>query len=143
MRNSAHLTLCVAALVFGACATPSTVGSVPVVQKPQGFSAGDEIVIEEIVGSVPHLEAGGVYLLTGRYSLRSRPSARIALFSTGSDNEFRTKGYKNVVVERGGDRFHLAFAVLGDGDLHVSMYEADDEYGNGAALGDVYFRSRE
>ncbi len=45
MPRRALLTSCVAALVFGACAsTPTTVGSVPVVQKRQGFSAGDEVV---------------------------------------------------------------------------------------------------
>jgi len=142
MARRVLLVGCIAALTCGCAATSmrATV-AVPVVEERLGFSAGDEIVIEEIVGSVPQLEVGGVYLLTGRYSLRSRPSARIVLFSTGSDNRFRTRGYKNIVVEKGDERFHLAFAVVGDGDLHISMHEADDEYGNGRSIGDIYFRS--
>ncbi|MHC4472837.1 MAG: hypothetical protein ACYS99_17945 [Planctomycetota bacterium] len=141
MKRRAFLTACFAVLVCSCAWAPSTVRLVPVVEMRLGFAGGDEIVIEEIVGSIPRLETGGVYLLTGRYSLRSRPSARLALYSLGSDNRYRTRGYKNVVVERGEDHFHFAFAVVGDGDLHLSMYEADDEYGNGPALGDVYFRS--
>ncbi len=147
------LVVTMAALLGAGCSTtalptdaasttaPTTVELVPVVEKRLGFVADDEIEILEVVGSRPRLEVGGVYLLTGRYALRSRPAARIALYSTATVNTLRTHGYKSQVVEAGNGRFHFAFALLGDGDLHISVYEADDEYGNGPGLGHVYFRS--
>lgn len=129
--------------VVGACATPGpgSLVDVPFAVERQGFASGEDLVIEEIVETVPRIEPGGVYLLTGHCSLASRPSVRIALYSPGTNDELRTEGYKNVVVEKGEGSFHFAFTVHRAGDLHVSFYEADDRYGNGHDLGDLWFRS--
>ena len=137
MRNRLLLILCA---TLGACATsPQSVYVVPIVMGTPDFPAGDVVVIDEVVGTRPELEVGGVYILTGRVRLCSRDEARVAISSTGTGSERRTSGYQSIVVSRGETPFSFAFAILSDGDLNLSLSRAEDTWSNDA-FGEVYFR---
>jgi len=129
-----------AGLVLPGCATaPRSVVVVPFVTGPPVFPLGDGIEIEEIAGTRPRLEVGGVYVVTGRVRLISRDRARVDLFSTGGDDATRTEGYRSVEIPKGESEFHLAIAIRADGDLHLMLSAADDPYAN-ETFGGVYFR---
>ncbi len=135
-----RVALTVGLLALGACASaPKSVRVVPFTLGTPAFSTGDSIDIEEIVGTRPRLEVGGVYLVSGRTRVESHDGARLALYSTGSDDGVRTQGYQTVVVPRGETAFHLAVAVLADGDLHLSLAPTDDTWSN-HPFGGIYFR---
>jgi hypothetical protein len=104
-----------------------------------GFPKGDAVIIDEVVGTKPKLEVGGVYIVSGRVQLGSRDDARVAIYSTGTGNEHRTSGYHSVVVPKGETPFHFAFAILADGDLNISLTRPEDTWSNDC-FGEVYFR---
>lgn len=127
-------------LALGACATaPKTVTVVPFALGAPTFAAGDSIEIDEIVGTRPRLEVGGVYVLSGRALVASPDGARVSVHSTGNDNRLRTKGHNSVVVPEGESEFRLAVAILADGDLHITLARPHDEWANDP-FGGVYFR---
>ncbi len=127
-------------LALAACASvPRSMHAVPFVTGTPAFRGGDAITIDEIAGTRPRLEVGGVYVVTGRARVQSHDGARLALYSTGRDNGVRTQGYQNVVVPRGESEFHLAVAVLADGDLHLTLSPVTDKWSNDP-FGGVYFR---
>jgi hypothetical protein len=134
-----QVALCVGLTLAGCATAPRSVGLVPFVTGAPVFPLGDGIEIEEIAGTRPRLEVGGVYVVTGRARLVSRDQARVALFSTGSGNATRTEGYRSVEIPKGESEFHLAIAIVADGDLHLMLSAADDPYAN-ETFGGVYFR---
>lgn len=135
-----RIVLTVGLFALGACASaPRSVHVVPFALGTPVFRAGDSIDIDEIVGTRPRLEVGGVYLVSGRARVGSHDGARLALYSTGADNRVRTQGYQSVVVPRGETAFHLAVALLADGDLHLMLAPTDDTWSNDP-FGGIYFR---
>ena len=125
---------------LAACATaPRSVHVVQFAMGTPSFPPGDAVVIDEVVGTKPKLEVGGVYIVSGRAHLSSRDEARVAVYSTGTGNERRTSGYQSVVIPRGETPFSFAFAILSDGDLNLSLSPAEDRWSNDS-FGEVYFR---
>ena len=126
--------------LLASCATvPKTAHAVPFALGAPAFSGGDAIVIDEIVGTRPRLEVGGVYLVSGRAKVRSHDGARIALYSTGADDGVRTRGDQRSVLPRGESEFRLGVEIVADGDLHLTLAPLDDEWSNDP-FGGVYFR---
>ena len=112
---------------------------VPYALGTPAFPGGDVIEIDEIAGTRPRLEVGGVYVISGHARVVSHDGARLALFSTGTGNAVKTRGYQSVEVPRGDSEFHLAVAVLADGDLHLTLSPVSDTWSN-HPFGGVYFR---
>jgi hypothetical protein len=142
-RSMARLAVVAGFTLVACAATPRSVTVVPFVTGPPMFASGDSIEIEEIVGTRVRLEVGGAYIVSGHATLASRDSARLALYSTGSgdpaDDGPRTEGSKNVVIERGTTVFHFTVTILRDGDLHLILAPAEDEWAN-QSIGGIYFR---
>ena len=137
MRRTAVL---LGSLVLAACASaPRSMHAVPFALGTPVFTGGDAITIDEIAGTRPRLEVGGVYVVSGHARVESHDGARLALYSTGRDNGVRTQGYQNVLLPRGESEFHLAVAVRADGDLHVTLAPVSDTWSNDP-FGGVYFR---
>ena len=140
MRRMAAVLLLVA---LGACASgPRSMHVVPYTLGTPAFPGGDAIELDEIAGTRGRLEVGGVYVVSGHARVVSPDGARLAINSTGTDNGLRTEGYKSVVLPHGESEFHLALAVLAEGDLHITLSPVSDTWSN-HPFGGVYFRDPE
>ena len=78
MRRVATLVGLLALAACASTATPKSVRVVPFAFGTPAFSGGDSIEIEEIVGTRPRLEVGGVYVVSGRARVASHDGARVA-----------------------------------------------------------------
>lgn len=96
----------------------------------------DQIVINEVRGTEPSFEVGGIYLVKGRYTLASAPNATLLLSVTATERgEGCTSGNgrASVQVDKGAGVFELAAPIPYPGQPHVTFYV------NGANAGGVYF----
>jgi len=107
-----------------------------------GFAIGrsdlkpdDRIVIEEVRGTRPSFEVGGIYLVRGKYTLGSRADARLSLTVTTRTPGDCTKGNGRGVldVRRGSGSFELASVFAYEGYPHVWFRVGDQ------SAGGVYF----
>jgi hypothetical protein len=102
----------------------------------QEFQKGDLVTVTAIRGDKPHIGVGGMYLISGNYTLASADAAQLAVFVTakGKRSADSMIALQEVSIFRGSGKFTLAIPIKNDGRLHVSIYPA----GSGKSLGGVY-----
>jgi hypothetical protein len=102
------------------------------------FAKGDGITITDVRGTSPTFGRGNTYVVTGRYTLASVDSARLAVYVTASDPKEAwgpSAAGQTVNVGRGSGTFTLVLPMAGSGWPHASFYNA----GGGGSLGGTYF----
>lgn len=99
------------------------------------FQPGDLITITEVRGTSSDM-SGGIYRISGTYTLASRDSATLAAFvsaSSAADGRSPVNSAQTLNVTRGSGPFTLMLPISIKGYPHVSFY-ADSN-----AIGGVYF----
>lgn len=104
------------------------------------FQDGDNITVDEVLGTSDTLKGGNIYQVKGTYKLASQDRALLAAFVTGSGPKssstpnMRTQKTR---IEKGEGRFALIFYMWEDGSPHVSFYPIP----TGSSFAGVYFGS--
>jgi hypothetical protein len=97
---------------------------------------GDQITIDEVVGTANTIAAGNLYLIKGSYRLGSEKSATLAAYVTTSQRESTpSQNTQHMLVGQGEGRFSLFLYVWSDGNPHLSFYPA----AGGGSFASVYF----
>jgi hypothetical protein len=99
------------------------------------FDPGDRITIAEVRGTAADM-AGGIYHVSGTYTLASRDSATLAASVTArdaADGKGPWNAAQRMTIKKGSGTFTLLLPVSIRGWPHVSFYGKDD------AFGGVYF----
>ncbi|HUJ71372.1 MAG TPA: M56 family metallopeptidase [Verrucomicrobiae bacterium] len=110
---------------------------VPFVQGPHFLRDGDSIVITEVLSSSPDFKVGDTVKVTGRYTLSSKPQARLCLFVTTTGNSGATPivSQQTKQVLQGSGEFVLSETITDEGHLHLTFYDPD----GGNPFGGLYF----
>jgi hypothetical protein len=94
------------------------------------FAPGDDVQVDAVLSERDDITEGGSYVVRGRYTLRSRERAHLALFSTSGESAVTPA---RVVVEAGSGAFEFRVVVRRAGYLRVSFYPTDGGDGFGSA----------
>jgi hypothetical protein len=89
---------------------------------------GDELAVDEVSSDRDDFVAGGTYRVCGRYTLRSRSKARIALVATGGA---AVVAPDDIVVTEGSGTFEFRCQLARAGYLRVSLAPIDGGEGFG------------
>jgi nitrous oxidase accessory protein NosD len=102
---------------------------------------GDSIVLDEVLSTSPLFAEGDVVTVKGRYTLSSQPSARLALFVTGTRDRGRSTVTKEqrTEVAQGTGKFELTATIPYHGCPHLTFYDET----KGTPLGGLYFGTKE
>lgn len=105
------------------------------------LKGGDSIVLDEVLSTSPLFTEGDTVTVKGRYTLSSQPSARLALFVTGTRDRGRSTVTKEqrVTVTQGTGEFALTQTIPYHGCSHLTFYDET----KGTPLGGIYFGTRE
>ena len=134
MRAAAFLFLLVTSIVAMGCRAPGASGSIAVQTKWLG--PGDSIQIESVSGDRAHLEAGGSYVVEGRFRLNSRERASLQIWCAGGEV---AAGDRVLPVARGEGRFRSGRGQLGGYGDHVdhgAVAQRGDRQGGADGLGE-------
>jgi hypothetical protein len=119
----------------------STAGlaSVPFTSSKAQFVDGDLVTITEVLASSPNLVPGDRVVARGSYTLKSQPSALLAIQLTanapgGVDG---SSAASRKIVSAGSGTFEFLYEIKQPGALHVTFYPA----AGGNSFGGVYFAS--
>lgn len=100
---------------------------------------GDNITIDEVIGTSDKIEKGNIYLVKGTYRLLSQDSARLSAYVTSdrksSAQSVPSQKTQTIVIEKGKGQFSLIFYMWDDGWPHLSYYPAK----GGSSFSAVYF----
>ncbi len=112
--------------------------NVSYVQGPLFFREGDSITITKLLASSPEFQVGDTVQVTGRYTLASKPQARLCLYVTATS---RDSGATPNVPEQemkalqGAGDFVLSETIREEGRLHLTFYDSE----TGHPFGGFYF----
>jgi hypothetical protein len=99
-----------------------------------GFLPGDSITIQELRGTSDVIQPGGIYCVTGAYTLASHDKADLCLYATTTNRSpTPTDPAQCVHLAKGSGSFRLIKKMNEEGYLHLTFYS----YGHG--IGGVYF----
>jgi hypothetical protein len=100
------------------------------------FASGDSITIREIRGTYDTIRPGGTYVVSGTYTLESKPEADLSFFVTTTNPVATTiDSQQTVHVKKGRGSFRLIKRITDDGYPHLTFYTSD----TGQGFGGVYF----
>jgi hypothetical protein len=109
---------------------------VPFEQGAAKFESGDGITITEVRGTSPDM-LGGIYRISGTYTLASHENATLAASVTAKKSE-DGRGYWNkaqtTTITKGSGTFTLFLPMSIDGWPHISFYGKSSDFG-GTYLG--------
>jgi len=98
------------------------------VQGPSFFREGDSITITKVLASSPEFQVGDTVKVTGRYTLSSRPQARLCLYVTAtSKNSGATPNVPEQEMKalQGSGDFVLSEPIREEGRLHLTFYDSE------------------
>lgn len=118
-------------------AMPPSLAPVPTVLGPKGFRDGDVIIITDVQSTSPRLEQGDTVTVRGRFRLKSREDAHLALYLTATEGDGVGKVDPQQTMHINGPRgaFELTTTIENRGVLHVTLYDSQ----TGQGFGGVYF----
>ena len=97
------------------------------------FQAGDSVNVESF-WQLPQQQGLPRYEVRGHYRLASRPRAQLAQWCSNGT----LRANQGIEVERGEGKFRFTFAVVHNGNLHLSYYPA----GGGNSFGSIYYERK-
>ena len=101
---------------------------------------GDNITVDEVIGTSDKIEKGNVYLVKGTYRLLSQDSAQLSAYVTTGGNSSMcgsvpSQKTQSVMIDKGKGRYSLIFYMWDEGWPHLSYYPAK----GGSSFSAVYF----
>ena len=89
------------------------------------WPSGDEVIVEEVLGTVPRFQVGETYVVRGHYSVRRLSNAVLLVGNTSENTSaIAYDGPSQIPVEtRERKPFEQKFEILAPGQLHVSLYD--------------------
>ena len=100
------------------------------------FAPGDSIVIRELSGTSEEVQPGGVYCVSGDYTLSSQAEADLSFFATTTNRTpTAIDAEQTMHVTKGTGTFRLVKKMTEPGYLHLTFYSQKASRG----FGGVYF----
>jgi hypothetical protein len=100
------------------------------------FPPGDSITIKELRGDSDEIHPGGIYCVSGTYTLSSQDEADLAFYATTTNRVSTPTDPKQIVhITKGTGTFRLIKKMTDHGYLHVTFYSRATGHG----FGGVYF----
>jgi hypothetical protein len=108
---------------------------------PNEIPEGDSVTIVEVLSDSPTLEIGSRVLVRGRYTLGSRPRAKISLSQTRTESRGPVPILpgSRMEISKGSGEFELDYEVTQIGCMRVALNNLD----SGPSFGTIYFGTPE
>lgn len=98
--------------------------AVPFAIRDNNLHDGDVIAVDEVRGTVPRFEVGGVYRVRGHYTLASAAEAELGFTTMTQTAGYcaTSSGRDSVMLERGSGTFELTTTIPYEGFPHLSFF---------------------